>query len=408
MICLSLAGLLAVAAFAGCSGGSSSPVAEPTANTHSAEPTATRPLSETATPAATLAHGPTGFSATGSMATARDGSTATLLSDDRVLVAGGSGELGALATAELYDPRTGEFSPTGSMTEPRAYHTATLLSDGRVLIAGGQGSSGKGLNTAELYDPKTGTFSPTGSMGAARQLHTATLLSDGRVLIVGGAAVAFGGPALESAELYDPAGGTFSPTGSMAHPREAHTATLLPDGRVLVAGGTTITFGTSTYDAFAELYDPTSGTFSPTGSMAKARYWHTATLLPDGRVLIVGGVEQTLQLPSAELYDPKSGKFSMTGSMATDRSEHTATLLSDGSVLVAGGTNGASNASGGYAALASAELYDPASGKFSKAGSMTVARLDDTATLLSDGRVLIVGGDDASGKVLASAELYQP
>jgi hypothetical protein len=407
--CLGLAGLLAAAAFAGCGGSSSSPVAEPTTNTQSAEPTTNTPPGESAAePTATLAQGPTGFSATGSMATARDGSTATLLSDGRVLIAGGSGGAGALATAELYDPTSGTFSPTGSMTEARAYHTATLLSDGRVLIAGGQDSSGKGLASAELYDTTSGTFSPTGSMGAARQLHTATLLSDGRVLIVGGAEVAFGGPALESAELYDPAGGTFSPTGSMAHPREAHTATLLPDGRVLVAGGTTITFGTSTYDAFAELYDPTTGKFSPTGSMAKARYWDTATLLPGGRVLIVGGVEQTLQLASAELYDPASGKFSMTGSMATDRSEHTATLLRDGNVLIAGGTDGTSNASGGYTALASAELYDPTSGKFSRTGSMTVARLEDTATLLPDGRVLIAGGDDANGEVLASADLYQP
>ena len=407
--CLGLAGLLAVVALAGCGGGSSSPASEPTSSTQSAELAASTPPGETAAaPVPTLAQGPTGFSATGSMAAPRDGSTATLLPDGSVLIAGGSSGSGAVATAELYDPSTGKFSPTGSMTEPRAYHTATLLSDGRVLIAGGQGSTGKGLATAELYDPATGKFSPTGSMGTARQLHTATLLSDGRVLIVGGALVAFGGPALESAEVYDPASGTFSPTGSMAHPREAHTATLLPDGRVLVAGGTTITFGTSTYDAFAELYDPTTGKFSPTGSMAKARYWDTATLLPDGRVLIVGGVEQTLQLPSAELYDPATGKFSMTGSMATDRSEHTATLLRDGRVLIAGGTNGSSNASGGYAALASAELYDPATGKFGKTGSMTVGRVEDTATLLPDGRVLIAGGDDASGKVLASAELYQP
>jgi len=157
--CLGLAGLLAAAAFAGCGGSSSSPVAEPTTNTQSAEPTTNTPPGESAAEPPRRSPGPTGFSATGSMATARDGSTATLLSDGRVLIAGGSGGAGALATAELYDPTSGTFSPTGSMTEARAYHTATLLSDGRVLIAGGQDSSGKGLASAELYDTTSGTFS---------------------------------------------------------------------------------------------------------------------------------------------------------------------------------------------------------------------------------------------------------
>ncbi|MGD0248702.1 MAG: kelch repeat-containing protein, partial [Candidatus Limnocylindrales bacterium] len=214
----------------------------------------------------------------------------------------------------------------------------------------------------------TGTFSPTGSMAAGRYHHTATLLSDGRVLVAGG----YRDPSnvLASAELYDPKTGTFSPTGSMATARADHTATLLSDGRVLIAGG----WDGSTYPTSAELYDPKTGTFSPTGSMAAGRYHHTATLLSDGRVLVAGGGGSPhLAYPtSAELYDPKTGTFSATGSMATGRVDHTATLLSDGRVLIAGGWDGSQF----HASDDLAELYDPAPGKFSPTGSMATGHVD--------------------------------
>jgi hypothetical protein len=330
------------------------------------------------------------------MTTARDLPSATLLSNGRVLLAGGQDDtLQPLDSAELYDPKTGTFSATGAMTAGRAADTATALSDGRVLIAGGWTTDVSILASAELYDPATGTFSLTGSMTTDRWQHTATLLEDGSVLVAGGEDDNGG---LVSAERYDPASGAFSPTGSLASVRLGATATLLADGRVLVAGG----YDGSTDLASAELYNPASGAFSPTGSMAVARDGQTATLLSDGRVLIAGGYDRSGALASAELYDPVTGAFSPTGSLTAARDGGTATLLADGRVLVAGGRDASFNA------LASADLYNPATGTFSATDPMTAARDGGTAALLADGQVLIVGGMDNDNNVLPSAELYRP
>ncbi|OGN85993.1 MAG: hypothetical protein A2X23_06310 [Chloroflexi bacterium GWC2_73_18] len=333
-------------------------------------PGPTPSASATPTPAPTPSPTPT---PTGPMSNGRQIHTATLLADGRVLVAGGyeAGNI-TLASADLYDPATDTFSATGSLAAARGSHTATLLSDGRVLVAGGGPASWSVgdafLTSAELYDPTTGTFSPTGSVTAARGFHTATLLADGRVLITGGHPAAWSatGPFIASAELYDPTTGTFSPTGSMTVGRESHAATLLADGRVLITGGVT---NTAPSLASAELYDPTTGTFSPTGSLATARDLHTATLLSGGRVLVAGGLargrayaDDPQFLALAELYDP-AGSFSATGPMTERRARQMATLLADGRVLVTGG-------SGDFAApLASAELFDPATGTFSPAGA---------------------------------------
>jgi Tol biopolymer transport system component len=261
-------------------------------------------------------------------------------------------------------------------------------------------------------------FSWTGSMNAKAEgfwSDTAALLADGRVLIVHACDT--------GVELYDPATGTFSLTGSLTVPRAGQTATLLSSGRVLIAGGDSC--GGAEHPgiwASAELYDPATGTFSPTGSMSRPRMSHTATLLADGRVLIAGGItgENPLAslsvvlasdhtadtsaqvLTSAELYDPATGTFSRTGSMSDFRNSHTATLLPDRRVLVVGGGGE------GYASRTSAELYDPATGTFRPTGSMTIGRWLHAATLLRDGRVLITGGRAPDDTTAATAEMFDP
>ena len=342
---------------------------------------------------------PEKWETTGAMATARSNQTAiSLLSgpDSQILIAGGTGPSGQLASAELYNPGTGTFSPTtGPMGTARAYHTANMFW-GQVLIVGGTGPSGP-LASAESYDPALKTFSPTtGSMATARAYHTATLISGPAVLIAGGTGPS--GP-LASAELYNPGTGTFSPTtGPMGAARAHHTATLISGPAVLIAGGT----GPSGPLASAEIYNPASKTFSPTtGSMGTARAYHTATILPDGMVLIAGGTGPSGPLASAEIYNPASKTFSPTaGSMGTARAYHTATILPDGMVLIVGGT-------GPSGQLDSVEIYDPKTGTFSSTLPMGSVREQHTACLLANGKVLIAGGIGPSGQ-LASAKLYSP
>src|SRR6266498_5680586 len=200
-----------------------------------------------------------------------------------------------------------------------------------------------GLRYPLFIDPSWVT---TGSLGTARAAHTATLLPSGKVLVAGGYNDS---GSLSSAELYDPATGNWTNTGSLGTTRELHTATLLPSGKVLVAGG----YASSGFLSSAELYDPATGNWSSTGSLGAARGYHTATLLPSGKVLVAGGYNDSGPLSSAELYDPATGNWTNTGSLGTERGYHTATLLPSGKVLVAGGY------SRNRIWLNSAELYDP-------------------------------------------------
>jgi galactose oxidase-like protein len=331
------------------------------------------------------------WTATGSMNVAR-ATPATLLDNGNVLVAGGC--VPSISSAELYDQATGIFTFTGNMTSAHCGPTATLLQNGKVLITGG--CNPPSTASAELYDPITGTFTATGNMTIPRANHTATLLVSGEVLITGGLSDCFSsGTVISQAELYDPTTGTFSPTGAMDFASYSQAAALLGNGEVLVMGGS------SSGGCFsnADLYDPNTGTFTPTGNMTAGRFYHTATLLNNGQVLVAGGVCGNA-LSSAELYDPATGAFTLTGSMTTARYVHTATILNNGMVLIAGG-NGLSGV------LATAELYDSATGGFTTTGNMITARANHGATLLKTGNVLVAGGSNASG-YLSGAELYQP
>jgi hypothetical protein len=328
------------------------------------------------------------WSYTGNLNTARNRHTATLLQNGKVLVAGSYDEYSdysALNSAELYDPATGTWSTTGNLNTVGG-DTATLLPNGKVLVVG---------VVAELYDPATGTWSITGNLNTARYYdHTATLLSDGKVLVAGGA----NSSALNSAELYDPATGTWSITGSLNTARSSHTATLLPNGKVLVAGGNTRNVNAGLNRA-EELYDPATGTWSDTGKLNIAREGHTATLLPIGKVLVAGGSNFGF-LSSAELYDPATGTWSSAGNLNTAREFHTATLLPSGKVLFAGGF------SVFYATILNAELYDPTTGMWSDTGSLNTGRVFHTMTQLANGKVLVAGGITADYDGLTSAELF--
>ena len=342
---------------------------------------------------------------TGNLNTPRRLHTATRLQDGKVLVVGGRDNDGNfLNSAELYDPATGAWSITGSLSTARIAHTATLLQSGKVLAAGG-GVPPSPPNTAEVYDPATGTWSATGSLAAAHSGHAAILIPNGKVLVVGGTA---GFSMLNNAELYDPVAGTWGPAGNPTWSRIGHTATLLQNGSVLVAGGIV-----GPYDAdiefpaasTAELYDPGSGSWRTVGSAIRL-YSHTATLLPSGKVLMAGGfnVQATcagclaVTRRDAELYDPAGEAWSFTGSLLVGHVGHTASLSPSGKVLVAGG--GFDGADG------EAELYDPDSGLWTATSSLSVGRAGHRATLLLNGNVLVEGGTGVQ-PALNSAELYE-
>jgi N-acetylneuraminic acid mutarotase/uncharacterized protein YjdB len=296
------------------------------------------------------------WSTTGSLVNARStGFTATLLPNGMVLVVGGfAGGTQTLSSAELYNPATGTWSTTSSLPNKLCNHTATLLPNGQVLVAGGSLDFNipSITSAAYLYDPATAMWTQTGSLATPRSGHSAVLLQSGQVL-------AAGGESTGTAELYDPAAGTWSSAGNLSSPSAGgQTATLLANGQVLIAGGAVPNSGTG-YLSAAELYDPVANSWSVTGSALVARSLHTATLLTNGTVLVAGGDTESGgvtadNVATAELYDPVAGTWSSTGSLTTGRSYHSATLLPNGVVMVAGGQGIAPLSAG---TLASAELY---------------------------------------------------
>jgi hypothetical protein len=341
------------------------------------------------------------FVRTGSLTTARSKHTATLLADGKVLVAGGTS---AGQSAEMYDPATGSFSSAGDLVRRRTGHTATLLGNGTVLLVGGRGEGGVQAS-AEVYDPVAKGFALTGNPSVARESHTATLLADGKVLITGGTS---GSGGLLTAELYDPATGIFSAVGSMSAARYEHAAIALASGQVLVLGGYLAPNGVSSSDGLssAELYDPATATFTAVADMKAKRVAPVATLLPDGTALIGGGThgfEGYIDSSSLELYDPATRTFATAGNMVVKRALFSMTLLSDGTVLIAGGLQHHTGAADGY--LSNAEIYSPSTRTSVLTACMGVERASHSATLLSDGRVLVAGGRRASMD-LADAQLY--
>jgi N-acetylneuraminic acid mutarotase len=416
------------------------------------------------------------WSFTGNLNTARHYQTATLLPNGKVLIAGGVEGNASGNSAELYDPATGIWSLTGNLNAAFA-STATLLQNGKVLVSGefnctsedncdtlelydpvtetfslsaASGifhtatllTNGKVLNVfaevnfAELFDPVTETFSSTANPNTGRYGYTTTLLLNGKVLVAAGGVYGGSSAILNTAELYDPgidatstptpspsptptptptatptatptptptpAGPTWTLTGNLNAGRDSQTATLLPNSKVLVVGGNN---SNGTLKS-AELYDPATGIWSTTGNLNTSRAFHTATLLPNGKVLVAGGFtcgpppQICSDISSAELYDPATGTWTSTSSLNAARRGLTATLLSSGKVLVVGGAF-ANNE------LNTAELYDPADGTWSVTGNLNVARFDHTSTLLPNGKVIVAGGANIAGG-LYSAELYNP
>jgi len=352
---------------------------------------------------------PSGFTPTADMGTSRTEHTATLLPNGTVLLAGGNSSSPFNQTGEIFDPATNSFSPTGSLVSPRRDHTATLLPNGKVLIAGGISSSSSAaanvVATAELYDPATRTFTATGSMAVPRREHAATLLADGKVLVAGG--VDNNGIFLSSAEIYDTATGTFTSTGNLITGRANHAAVLLASGKVLVAGGCCDISSSTGVEEFnsAELYEPVAGTFAATGSLVDVREGFTMTPLPDGRVLAAGGLFSETPDACAANADVNALCVGPLNSVELyDPSTSTFTLT--GKMLVARGGHTATRLPSGTVLVAggrdgfnsnyTAELYNPATGTFSFTGSMENDRFDHTATMLNDGRVLVTGGRKCS------------
>jgi len=342
--------------------------------------------------------------ATGSLNTARGYHTANLLPSDEVLVVGGkrtvSGSSTVLSSAELYNPTSGVWRYTGSLSTARTDHTSTLLRNGQVMVQGGSTVYGSddSLYSCELYNPTSGSWTTTGRLTTARSWHTATLLQTGEVLVAGGTGAGGSNGYFVTTELYSSSSRTWTPSGSLNTARAFHTATLLLNGMVVVAGGSDY------YGALnsAEIYNPTSRTWSIISALNVPRFFHTATLLDNGMVLVTDGEGSSgASFDTCELYNPTTNTWAFTGNAQRFRSKHTATLLQNGQVLIAAGAASYSEW---------CELYEFSTGSWAGAGRLVTTNFyAHTATLLSNGHVLLAGGMDwGTFLPLAAAQIYKP
>ena len=351
--------------------------------------------------------------------------TLTVMADGRALLAGGlvgTSSTAATASAEQFDPATGQWTVTESMALARSRHSATLLLDGRVLVAGGRLADDTQTTTAELYDPVTDAWSSTGAMNVPRDNFTATRLVDGRVLVSGGVSgdgkLGAAHNVTKSSEIYNPATGTWTETDGMAHARFSHRETLLPDGRVLVTGGTGYAGHCVSRDT-VEIFDPASSRWSIVASMASARSAHISALLPGGRPLVAGGwgmpvkgciSDFTIVSPVAgtEIYDPTADSWSPAGNLVRARGAAAFSSLPGGRVLAAGGRVPGPPGQDPVR-TATAEVFDPATNAWSATATMNALRTGAVMVTLHDGRALVVGGSGGLGSdAPTTGELYVP
>jgi uncharacterized protein YjbI with pentapeptide repeats len=348
-----------------------------------------------------------GFCDTGNMITARRNHMVIALPNGKILLTGGAANAdgtGSLASAELYDPVAHTFSSTvNTMSTSRVDHTVTLLLNGEVLVTGGYTDTTPAQSSADLYFQANNVFNAvTAQMTTPRAEHAATLLANGTVLITGGNDN--NGNTLASAEIFDPATNTFTATAQpMNSVRQAHHADLLPNGKVLISGGLD---GNNNALASAEIYDPVAGTFTLTGPMTTARGNHSSALLYNGQILVAGGLTgpgtALVLTGTAELYNPATGTFTPTGSMSIPRGHYAGIVLDDGTIFISGGAT--------LPAGTNADVYNPATGAFSTTGNFTMVQTGAREAVAPDGTVLLASGVNNANPAVTvpNSELYYP
>ncbi|HHI80871.1 MAG TPA: hypothetical protein ENK02_12960 [Planctomycetes bacterium] len=338
-----------------------------------------------------------------------------------ILIGGGSGSLlngSGLSSTEIYDPARQTWRPGPNMASARGLLTATALKNGKILVVGGANSAGV-LKTCELYDPKTNKFSPTGSLSVPRAGHTASLLPDGRVLITGGlsdisSALKAVGSMKKSTEIYDPKTGRFSAGPNMSRERIAHTASLLPNGKILIAGGISLNgfFRLPGMTSRCEIFDPKTNRFSGASSLPFTTAAHSQIRLKSGRILVAGGARSSLLITDAKpikdaaRFDPTTGRWTRVGSMAVARTLPSLARLAGGKILVIGGAQGTLDKP---TATARCEVFDPATARFGPATSLGISRAGAPALSLREGQIMVVGGGTGQGsKSIDTGEMYFP